>query len=125
MWWRTVNAAKSLAANEGLKVKIIGSGDTVISQMPAFSQTIPQGGVIILYTEKDGKTEKTKVPDFTGLTISQVNALAGEYCLNVVFSGPTNEAGVKAYAQSIAKGAEVDMGSSVTVTFKLENIIMD
>ena len=122
---KTVNAAKSLAANEGLKVKIIGKGDTVITQMPAFSQAIPQGGVIILYTEKDAKSEKTTVPDFTGLTVSQVNSLAGEYNLNIVFSGPTGEAGVKAYAQSIAKGAEVDMGSSVTVTFKMENIIID
>ena len=122
---KTVSAAKSLAANEGLKVKIVGKGDTVISQMPAYGQAIPRGGVIVLYTEKDAKIEKTTVPDFTGLSISQVNALAGEYCLNVVFSGPTSEAGVKAYTQSIAKGAEVDMGSSITVTFKLENIIMD
>ncbi len=122
---KTVNAAKSLASNEGLKVKIVGEGDTVISQMPAQSQTIPQGGVIVLYTEKDGKSEKTKVPDFTGLTVSQVNALAGEYCLNVVFSGPTKEAGVKAYAQSIAKGVKVDIGSSITVNFKSENIITD
>jgi beta-lactam-binding protein with PASTA domain len=93
--------------------------------MPSPAQTIPQGGVIILYTEKDAKSEKTKVPDFTGLTVSQVNALAGEYNLNVIFSGPTKEAGVKAYAQSIAKGAEVEIGSSVTVTFKSENIITD
>ncbi|MBO5937489.1 MAG: PASTA domain-containing protein [Clostridia bacterium] len=122
---KTVSAAKSLASNQGLKVKIVGEGDTVISQMPAATQTIPQGGVIVLYTEKDSGSAKTKVPDFTGLTVSQVNSLAGEYCLNIVFSGPTNEAGVKAYAQSVAKGAKVDMGSSVTVTFKSDNIIMD
>lgn len=122
---KTVNAAKSLASNEGLKVKIVGKGDTVISQMPAAGQTIPQGGVIVLYTEKDAKIERTTVPDFSGLTLSQVNALAGEYSLNVVFSGPTGEAGVKAYAQSIAKGTEVDLGSGITVTFKLENIIID
>ena len=93
--------------------------------MPAASQTIPHGGVIVLYTEKGTGSEKTKVPDFTGLTVSQVNSLAGEYCLNIVFSGPTKEAGVKAYAQSIAKGVEVEMGSSITVTFKSDNIIMD
>ena len=122
---KTVSAAKSLASNQGLKVKIVGEGDTVISQMPAATQTIPQGGVIVLYTEKDSGSAKTKVPDFTGLTVSEVNALAGEYCLNIVFSGPTNEAGVKAYAQSVAKGVKVDMGSSVTVTFKSDNIIMD
>ena len=122
---KTVSAAKSLANNQGLKVKIVGEGDTVISQMPSASQTIPHGGVIVLYTEKDSQSQKTKVPNFTGLTVSQVNSLAGEYCLNIVFSGPTKEAGVKAYAQSIAKGIEVDMGSSVTVSFKSENIITD
>ena len=122
---KTVSAAKSLASNEGLKVKIVGEGDTVISQMPAKAQTIPHGGVIVLYTEKNTKREKTKVPDFTGLTVSQVNALAGESYLNVVFSGPTKEAGVKAYAQSIVKGAEVDIGSSITVNFKSENIMTD
>lgn len=122
---KTVSTAKSLAYKDGLKVKIIGSGDTVISQMPAQSQMIPQGGVIVIYTENENKNAKTKVPDFTGLTVSQVNSLAGEYCLNVVFSGPTKETGVKAYAQSIAKGAEVDMGSSITVSFKSENITTD
>ena len=122
---KTVNAAKSLASNQSLKVKIVGEGDTVISQMPAASQTIPHGGVIVLYTEKDAQSKKTKVPDFTGLTVSQVNSLAGEYCLNIVFSGPTKEAGVKAYAQSIAKGVKVDIGSSITVSFKSENIITD
>ena len=122
---KTVSAAKSLAANEGLKVKIIGEGDTVISQMPSYSQTIPHGGVIVLYTEKDAQSKKTKVPDFTGLTVSQVNALAGEHNLNVTFSGPTKEAGVKAYAQSIAKGVKVDIGSNITVSFKSENIIID
>jgi stage V sporulation protein D (sporulation-specific penicillin-binding protein) len=122
---KTISAAKSLASNQGLKVKIVGEGDTVISQMPAASQTIPHGGVIVLYTEKDAQSKKTKVPDFTGLTVSQVNSLAGEYCLNIVFSGPTKEAGVKAYAQSIAKGVKVDIGSSITVSFKSENIITD
>jgi stage V sporulation protein D (sporulation-specific penicillin-binding protein) len=93
--------------------------------MPSYAQTIPHGGVIVLYTEKDAQSKKTKVPDFTGLTVSQVNALAGEHSLNITFSGPTNEAGVKAYAQSIAKGVKVDIGSNITVNFKSENIIID
>ena len=122
---KTVSAAKNLASNAGLKVRVVGEGDTVISQMPSASQTIPQGGIIVLYTEKDSTNKKTKVPDFTGLTVSQVNALAGEYCLNVIFSGPTKESGVKAYAQSIAKDIKVDIGSSITVSFKSDNITTD
>ncbi len=122
---KTVSAAKSLASNEGLKIKIVGEGDTVISQMPAALQSIPQGGVIVVYTEKGGTPQKATVPDFTGMTVSQVNALAVERGINIIFSGPTEEAGVKAYDQSVDKDTKVDLGSSITVSFKSENIMTD
>lgn len=122
---KTVSAAKSLASNEGLKIKIVGEGDTVISQMPAGLQSIPQGGVIVVYTEKGASLKKATVPDFTGMTVSQVNALAADHGINIIFSGPTEEAGVKAYNQSVDAGAKVDLGSSITVSFKSENIMTD
>ncbi len=122
---KTVSAAKNLAANESLKIKVVGDGDTVISQMPAGLQSIPQGGIIIVYTENSGAPEKTTVPDFTGMTVSQVNAAAIEHGLNIVFSGHTGEAGVKAFSQSVEKGTKVDLGSSVTVSFMSENIMID
>lgn len=122
---KTVSAAKNLASNEGLKIKVVGDGDTVISQMPAGLQSIPQGGIIIVYTEKSGAPEKTTVPDFTGMTVSQANAVAIEHGLNIIFSGHTNEAGVKAFSQSVKKDTKVDLGSSITVSFMSENIMID
>lgn len=122
---KTVSTAKSLALQEGLKIKVVGDGDTVISQMPAGLQSIPQGGIIIVYTEKSGAPQKTTVPDFTGMTVSQANAVAIENGLNISFSGPTDEAGVKAYGQSVEKNTKVDMGTSITVLFKSENIMID
>lgn len=122
---KTVSAAKSIASSESLKVRVVGKGEKVISQMPAVGQTIPRNGIVVIYTEKTNEPEKTKVPDFTGLTVGQVNALAAENGINIVFSGPTNEAGVKAYSQSVAAGAVLELGSSVTVNFKSENIITD
>lgn len=122
---KTVSAAKSIAAGESLKIKVVGDGDTVISQMPAGLQSIPQGGVIVVYTENSGSPQKVKVPDFTGKTVSQVNALAAECGINIKFSGPTDEAGVKAFDQSVEKGTKIDLGSSITVSFKSENIMTD
>ncbi len=122
---KTVSAAKSIASGEGLKIKIVGEGDTVISQMPAENQNIPQGGVIVVYTENNTSSQKTAVPNFTGLTVSQVNSLAAEHGINVIFSGPTEEAGVKAYSQSVDEGTKVDLGSTITVSFKSENIMTD
>ncbi len=122
---KTVSAAKSLALKDGLKIKVVGDGDTVISQMPAGLQSIPQGGIIIVYTEKSGTPQKTTVPDFTGMTLSQANAVAIEHGLNIIFSGHTNEAGIKVYSQSVEKNTQVDLGSSITVSFMSENIMID
>ncbi len=122
---KTVSAAKVAAAAEGFTAKVIGKGDTVVSQVPATGQSIPKNGVIILYTEKDSKSQEVKVPDFTGLTASQVNTLATENGLNVIFSGPAETAGALSYNQDIAKETTVDAGSNITVYFRQENIAVD
>ncbi len=122
---KTVSAAKSIAASENLTVKVVGEGDTVVSQMPAGLQSIPQGGVVVLYTERGNETQKTTVPNFIGKTVSEVNSLAAQHGINVIFSGPTEEAGVKAYNQSVDPDTKIDLGSSITVSFKSENIMID
>lgn len=122
---KTVSAAKVAAAAEGFTAKVIGKGDTVVSQVPATGQSIPKNGVIILYTEKDSKSQEVKVPDFIGLTASQVNTLATENGLNVIFSGPAETAGALSYNQDIAKETTVDAGSNITVYFRQENIAVD
>lgn len=122
---KTVSAAKSITSGEGLRIKVVGEGDTVISQMPAGLQSIPQGGVVVVYTEKGSESKKATVPNFIGMTVSQVNSLAVENGINIIFSGPTEEAGVKAYSQSVDEGAQIDLGSSITVSFKSENIMTD
>ena len=45
--------------------------------------------------------------------------------LNIKFSGYTSEAGLKVYSQSIKAGTMVDLGSSITVSFMTENIMID
>lgn len=122
---KSVSQAKVAAAAEGFTAKVVGEGNSVVSQVPASSQSIPKNGVIILYTEKDAQSKEVKVPDFTGLTASQVNAKAVESGINVVFSGPAEAASAIAYNQDIAKDTTVDAGSNVTVYFRQENIAVD
>lgn len=113
-----VSAAKLAASNEGFSVKIVGSGKTVVSQVPAVGQSIPEGGVIVLYTEDNSKTQVVKVPSFTGMSASEANRTAIASGLNIVFSGPSQSAGAKVYKQSVETGTEVEAGSSVTVYFQ-------
>ena len=120
-----VSQAKLRASNEGLSTKVIGGGDSVISQVPAAGQNIPENGVVVIYTENNADIQKVEVPDFRGKTIREANALAASSGLNAVFSGPTDTVGVKCYSQSIAYGTSVEAGSSITIYFRSDDIVAD
>ena len=93
--------------------------------MPSADEAIPAGGVVVLYTEDDSEPEKVTVPDFTGLSVSEVNRLANKTGINVVFSGPTETAGIKAFRQSVAADTQADAGTKITVYFRGEDIAED
>ncbi len=113
----SVSQAKVNAANSGFTVEVVGNGKTVISQVPSAGQSIPDNGVIILYTKENTKAEVVEVPNFIGLTVSQANQKAHEAGINLIISGPAGEASAEVYSQSVAKGTEVQKGSSVTAYF--------
>lgn len=116
----TLNEAKSEISKLGLTAKIVGSGDTVLKQLPAFGETLAKGGTVILYTEEtDSQDMLTTVPDFSGMTAGQVNTAANGAGLNINYSGNTSSgSSAKAYDQDIASGTEVTLGTTVTVYFR-------
>lgn len=111
----TEEAKKKIEA-AGLECSVVGSGKTVAAQTPLGSSTIPAGGKVILYTDSKEKRRKVKVPDFTGLTVSQANQIATDAGLNMYINGNTTES--TAYSQSIEKGKEVEEGTVITVSFR-------
>ena len=118
----TINDLKS----KGFTYKVIGNGDKVLSQLPGAYQTIPQGGVVVLYTDGGPVETKTTVPDFTNLTITQVNQRAAASGLNVKISGNTLvNSELASYSQSIEAGESVDYGTTVTVYFKSNTGVSD
>lgn len=122
----SVSKAKSSLEEDKFSVQIVGEGDKVLSQMPASGQYIPQGGVIVLYTEKQKKKLKTVVPDFTGMTITEANYAAVNAGINIKVSGNSlSEESMTAYRQSSLKGSEVESGSTVTVYFRTTSGVSD
>lgn len=122
----SVSEAKSSLEEDKFSVQIVGDGDKVLSQMPASGQYIPQGGVIVLYTEKQKKKLKTVVPDFTGMTITEANYAAVNAGINIKVSGNSlSEESMTAYRQSSLKGSEVESGSTVTVYFRTTSGVSD
>lgn len=123
---RSVEQAKNTLSNASLHPRVVGDGETVISQVPAQGQSISKGGVVILYTEENLSAQIVTVPDFSGYTISQANSLAVARGLNLRISGNALRSGeLISYKQSIEADTQVEMGSSVTVYFKSDVDISD
>lgn len=120
------SAALSTANESGLTVKVIGEGNTVISQCPAYGQFIPQGGIVAVYTQENSDKYMVTVPDFTGMTVANASYYAAQTGLNIKIAGNAlQSAGLTAYRQSIEKETKTEYGSTVTVYFKTNTGITD
>ena len=117
--------AKEKLEKKGFNVRVIGSGGTVINQSPTGGQTIPQGGVVALYTtdNKEDRLEVT-VPDLTGMSVKAVQKYAASEGLNVRVSGNTSS-DVISYEQNIEAGTTAEYGTIITVYFKTYKNIGD
>ena len=122
----SVAKAEALLEKNELQYIVVGKGKEVVGQSPAADRDIPTGGTVVLYTEKNYKAETVKVPDFIGLSVSEVNQLASENGLNIRFSGNNLESGnVTAYRQSSEKNSEVEKGTIITVFFMTSSGVSD
>ncbi len=115
----SIEQAKLTLDAADLEVRIIGEGDSVVSQTPNGGRTLMSGGTVILYTESDVAAETAEVPDFTGMSVSEANYYAGLYGLNIEISGSAMmTSDVVAYRQSVEAGTTVELGSVITVDFR-------
>ena len=115
--------AKGKITTQKLEYKVVGSGEKVVRQLPAAGSKVISGGVVILYTEDGAAVTKATVPNFKGLSATDVNAAAARAGVNVEFSGNTSTGGLKAYKQSVEAGKEVDAGTVITVYFSDDNVV--
>lgn len=118
-----VDNAKATLEALGLKVTVVGSGESVVTQVPN-TGTTKRGSTVILYTDRNAVAETTTVPSLAGLTLSQAQQKLEESGLNLLPAGSAAyEDGSKAgYDQSIAAGTVVYKGSIVSVTFHAERV---
>ncbi len=110
----------------GFTVKIVGSGKTVVSQMPAANQSMPKNGIIVVYTEENSAKQTGVIPDLTGLTMSEANRIAVNAGFNIKITGTTQGSGqVISYKQSVAPNIKAETGTIITVHFKSSETISD
>ena len=113
-----LSVAQARSMTSGYTLKVVGSGDKVVSQTPAADSQVRSGGVIVVYTDNQAQKQTASVPNLTGMTMSQANSAAVNSGFNIRFSGTTNASEVVSYKQSIAPNTEAELGSVITVYFK-------
>lgn len=121
----TVNAAKNTLSAQNFTARVVGNGEKVISQYPIKGQSIPMGGVVILYTDTDNANASSTVPDLTGLSISEANQRAVNSGYNIKISGASLDSEVVSYRQSVEEGTKAELGSTITVYFKTTTGVQD
>ena len=121
----TVEGAKSALENQNFSARVVGTGDTVISQYPISGQSIPMNGVVVLYTEAETSQSTSAVPDLSGLSISEANRVAVNAGFNIRVSGAALDSEVISYRQSIEEGTQTSLGSTITVYFKTTSGVQD
>ncbi|MBQ3085759.1 MAG: PASTA domain-containing protein [Clostridia bacterium] len=121
-----IQEAQRQIESAGFDVRVIGEGETVLSQVPEAGRQIMSGGTVILYTDNTLPQQTVEVPDFTGMTVSEANYYANLYGLNIKISGSTLvSSDVKAYRQSEEVGAQVNLGTIITVYFRSDSAYDD
>lgn len=101
--------------NAGLRVMVSGLGQTIEGQLPAAGAEVPEGSLVVLYTEyvepqDDGLVD---VPDLTGLSLVPANRELREVGLTMKIDG----SGI-CVSQDPAPGERVAAGTEVVVTFE-------
>ena len=110
------DAVKTKAS--GFTVKVVGNGDKVISQIPSANQSMPKGGIIVVYTEENAEKKTATVPNLSGLTIAEANRVAVNAGFNIKVSGTTQGGEVLSYKQNIPAGSTYEQGTVITVYFR-------
>ncbi len=115
---KSVEDAKQTLTNSGFNVRVIGSGEKVIEQVPSSNQTISANGTVILYTEQNAEKQVTTVPDLTGMTVNQVYAAANQAGVNVSIVGNAASSSFISYKQDKEVNSKVYCGDTIVVYFK-------
>lgn len=108
--------AQSKLSEAGLGFRVIGSGGSVTSQLPAANSVIASGSEVLLYAD-EAPTGGGSVPNLTGMTYSEaIRALAGMGMFVGSDSSVTDADSQIVSGQDVRAGTQAGAGTVVTVT---------
>ena len=106
----------------GLTYEIVGSGTSVIDQVPPAKSTLSKdNGLVILYTSEMTAEKTAIVPNILGMTAAQANKALADAGFNIHLEGALNGSGAIVMSQSIEAGTSAPKGTVITVDIRHTN----
>ena len=111
---KSVGSAKQILSDLGLTCLTKSEDDEIItSQNPKAGTSLCEGGVVRLYTENNGESVSTKVPDLKGKSLYSAKSALKSKNLNIQSSG----SGI-VVSQDISAGTSIEEGAIIKVTLQ-------
>ena len=106
----------------GLTYEIVGSGSSVIDQVPPSKSTLSKdNGLVILYTSEAAEEKTAVVPNIIGMTAAQANKALANAGFNIHLEGALNGSGAVVLYQSLDAGTVAPKGTVITVDIRHTN----
>ena len=103
----------------GLSFEIVGTGNSVVSQVPPAKSTLSKdNGLVILYTSETVEEKNATVPNVIGMTAAEANKALANAGFNIHLEGALNGSGAKVMTQSIPAGTVAPKGTVITVDIR-------
>jgi len=113
---RTAEEARAELEAEGFSVRIQGTGERVLDQMPAGGAIVVSGTEVILYMDSRRPEDMVTVPDVTGMRYDEARATLETRGLYVRRSGArSNHSAVQVYSQSRPPADVVRRGTVIQI----------
>lgn len=125
---QTREEAEKAIENAGLTCRFVGDGETVTDQIPSGGVRIPAGSEAILYLGGEKSNEMITVPNVIGEHPSTAKARLENHNLYMRRTGiKTSQTNSQTHAvqQNPAAGAEVPIGTVITVSFENSTGVSD
>lgn len=114
---KSLDQARKIIEESGLRCRTIGNGSTVTNQLPAAGSSIAANSQVILYLDAEISQDIEYMPELTGMSYEKARETLSYYGLYInSLSTVTDARKQTVNSQSLPAGAELEHGTIVEVT---------